>query len=225
MFRALTVKFSISKKALKRIAVFSAVCGLAFLLCTAISIYFYNNNATVITAGNKLTFTLPNAISWLESTAISVSAAGNQITQSMQKFRQTFDMQEKLFAGNEIIYHLELSEKGAHEIHGFIQIWQIQGTVSGFLKRARASMSASVYGFSEQEIKVGNCAGYRWDYRIKGEDRDTYAKQAFLGMPSNSGESQHGQMYVLSLYAPAEIAQNRFEAIFTEILDTFIVKP
>lgn len=213
MFRGLTLKFLPAKSA-KRFIVLIGLVIFIWITLIWVTIYIEDNQSNVISL-DDISVSFPRKISVSEpgdiAAAIQFKEYKSKNNDLWVKFPQAFTIREEIFNGRDIIYHLEV--KGYDNIHGYVQIWQINTTMLDFLNNAKKFGSPNIYEFKEKEIALGNnIKGYKWSYLVKRNNGDVVARQSFLSKPGSK------KMYILSLYIPKEDYSKDFETLYDDIL-------
>jgi len=126
-------------------------------------------------------------------------------------FPSAFQVNEQSFAGNEILYHVDFSNK-SKDIHGFVQVWNLQTPLKDFLINSKSTSPGNFKDFKMSEIKINNLDGYLWDYTSVNDSNSVKALEAFF--------QKDGKMYRLSYFVPEKSFNKEHEKIFMNILDS-----
>jgi hypothetical protein len=124
-------------------------------------------------------------------------------------FPSAFQVNEQSFAGNEILYHVDFSDKSKN-INGFVQVWNLQTPLKDFLINSKNTSPGNYQNFKMNEIKVNNLDGYLWDYTSVNNSTSIKALEAFF--------QKDGKMYRLSYFVPEKSYNNEHKKIFMNIL-------
>lgn len=80
-------------------------------------------------------------------------------------YPSSFILSEKDFLGSEILYHIEFQE-GTTNSRGFVQVWNLPGSLSDFLQKSKASSMLNYVTFLSKAIKIHQMPGYSWEYTL-----------------------------------------------------------
>lgn len=211
MFRTLCIKIPFSGKGRKIVGRILGIVFVGSLLWTAGRIYYEKNSSRVLSL-EDLTLSLPAPLQWKEADSMVVGSYLNYEDPEKElsfRYPEAFILRELYLAGGEIRTHLALQEKNG-PLHGFIQIWHIQESLTDFLQKAKNAASPSIANWDERSLIIQGTPVTIWQYEVRGTEETTLAQQAFLQKGSD--------LLVLSLYAPKDRAPKDFEQIFQTML-------
>ncbi len=212
MFRTLCFKSIFTPRTVKRIMLAAFSLLLIWLCGAALTIYLKGHHVTILAVENA-TLSIPAALTMEtedgSTNAFSYKEYENPAEELFFRYPQSFYLKEISLAGTEIPYHLDIRSKNG-PIHGYLQIWQLEGTLRGFLNRAMDYKSADIGNFQESTLLIQETPGYLWQYEVQGTDGTTVARQAFL--------EHKGHMYVLSLFVAKDRYTEEFDTIFQTML-------
>lgn len=115
-------------------------------------------------------------------------------------------------SGAEILYHIGFHAKSDAD-HGFVQVWNMPGTLEEFLKNARKTSQQTYRYFKSGSIKVNGVPGYYWDYSVLTDSGYYKGNEVFL--------KKEGRMYRISYFVPeADWNKNRLE-LFRNMVRSF----
>lgn len=162
---------------------------------------------------DKLNFTAGSAPD--ESLAVSVSSV--YITEetnsdmSVPAAVRSFEMNLRYDGGNEIIRHYDVKGKGENSnIYGYVQVWKAGQGLAHYLKISREYMSANVFGFREEDIKINGAVWKKWEYIVN----DIAVAQGFY--------EKNGEITICSLCVPYREKTYAFDRIFSEIIEGIV---
>lgn len=124
-------------------------------------------------------------------------------------FPSAFQISEQSFVGNEILYHVDYSDKGKN-IAGFVQVWNLQTPLKDFLINSKNTSPGNFKNFEMSELKINNLDGYLWDYTAVNDNNSIKALEAFF--------QKDGKMYRVSYFVPEKSYTKEHEKIFMNIL-------
>ena len=126
-------------------------------------------------------------------------------------YADLFHTSTPLLSGGEVEYHIDLLTDRT-DIHGYVEVWKYQDSLSVFLEQAKASFSATVNHF--QETFLDDTYEKRiWEYDIA---QDIHVKQYF------SQQADH--ILVVSLFVPRSLWSEKYNNIFNEITSSITLK-
>lgn len=129
-------------------------------------------------------------------------------------FPSAFQVTEQSFAGNEILYHVDFSDK-SKEAYGFVQVWNLKTPLKDFLIASKNTSLSNFKDFRMSELTVNNLDGYLWDYTAVNDSTAVKALEAFL--------QKDGKMYRISYFVPEKFYNNYHEKTFMNILNSIKV--
>ena len=126
-------------------------------------------------------------------------------------YADLFHASTPLLSDSELEYHVDLLTDRT-DIHGYVEVWKYEQSLSVFLEQAETAFSATVNHF--QESFPDNTDKKRiWEYNIA---QDIHAKQYF--------SQQNDHILVVSLFAPNSLWTEKYNAIFNEITSSITLK-
>lgn len=173
---------------------------------------------------DKLHFTPKNASEYISGAAeegysdlLALSVSSVYITEttgldmSIPAAVRSFEMNLRYDGGSEIIRHYDVRGKDENSsIYGYVQIWKAGQGLSHYLKISREYMSANVFGFREEDIKVNGRVWKKWEYIVN----DIAVAQGFY--------EENGQIIICSLCVPYREKTYDFDKIFSELIESVI---
>lgn len=129
-------------------------------------------------------------------------------------FPSAFQVTEQSFVGNEILYHIDFSDK-SKEAYGFVQVWNLKSPLKDFLIASKNTALSNFKDFKMSELKVNNLDGYLWDYTSVNDSRAIKALEAFL--------QKDGKMYRISYFIPEKFYNKYHEKTFMNIVNSIKV--
>jgi hypothetical protein len=129
-------------------------------------------------------------------------------------FPSAFQVTEQSFVGNEILYHIDFSDK-SKEAYGFVQVWNLKTPLKDFLISSKNTSLSNFKDFKMNELKVNNLDGYLWDYNAINDSRAVKALEAFL--------QKDGKMYRISYFVPEKFYNKYHEKTFMNIVNSIKV--
>lgn len=119
-------------------------------------------------------------------------------------YADMFHISVAYLEGSELEYHVDLLTDCIN-IHGYVEIWNYDSSLSIFLEKAKASFSPTVKNF--QETFPDTTYNKRiWEYDIA---KGIHVKQYF--------SQQEGKILVVALFAPQSLWSEAYDAMFEEI--------
>lgn len=111
----------------------------------------------------------------------------------------------------EIQYHVDLLTDRT-DIHGYVEVWQTNTSLSVFLEKAKAAFSPSVTQFQET-FPTADYNTRIWEYEIAD---GIHVKQYF--------SQADGKLLVVALFAPTSLWSHQYDAMFSEITESVILQ-
>lgn len=131
------------------------------------------------------------------------------------KYPSSFVFEPKGFQGSDIIYHADFRDKSG-PAYGFVQVWNLPGSLENFLNTSKASSMLNFKHFKQQAHKFAGNAGYLWDYSfVSGDGRDIKGMEVFF----KKGE----RMYRISYFLPENMWNSTQQNIFWNMVNSFKV--
>jgi hypothetical protein len=130
-------------------------------------------------------------------------------------FPSAFQVNEQSFVGNEILYHVDFSDRSKNII-GFVQVWNLQTKLKDFLINSKNTSPGNFKNFKMNELKINNLDGYLWDYSSVNDSNSIKALEAFF--------QKDGKMYRLSYFVPEKSYNKEHEKIFMNILKSLKIR-
>lgn len=139
------------------------------------------------------------------------SVIENRSGEAMPAVVRNLEIRLRYDGGNEMIKHYDVQGKGQNSnIYGYVQIWKTQQSLAHYLKTSREYMSANVFGFREETLKMNGITWQLWHYIVN----DVSVAQAF--------SEQDGRITMCSLCVPYQEQTYEFEKILKELLESVI---
>ena len=124
---------------------------------------------------------------------------------------RSFEMNLRYDGGNEIIRHYDVKGKDENSnIYGYVQVWKAGQGLAHYLKISREYMSANVFGFREEDIKINGAVWKKWEYIVN----DIAVAQGFY--------EKNGEITICSLCVPYREKTYAFDRIFSEIIESIV---
>lgn len=119
-------------------------------------------------------------------------------------YADMFHAYTQYLEGGELQYHVDLLTERTN-IHGYVEVWNTDTSLSVFLEKAKANFSPTVKNFQES-FPTKDFSTRIWEYEIAD---GIHVKQYF---------SQEGnKLIVVSLFAPTDLWSDAYDAMFEEI--------
>lgn len=131
------------------------------------------------------------------------------------KYPSAFQVQNVSFLGGDILYHVDFRDRGS-SAHGFLQIWNLPGSLEEFLSNAKKASQQTFQSFQSSEIEVNGTRGYLWDYTVLTDAGYYKGMEAFL--------KKDGRMYRFSYFLPADKWDEKQSEIFRNMLYSLKIK-
>ncbi len=139
------------------------------------------------------------------------SIAENKNGQSLPAAVRNFEINLRYDNGTEIIRHYDVHGKEENSnIYGYVQVWKAEQGLEHYLKISREYMSATVFGFREEIVKLNGVSWQKWDYIVN----DIAVSQGFY--------EEDGRITICSLCVPYQEKTYAFDKIFLELLESVI---
>ena len=139
------------------------------------------------------------------------SVSENKSGQSFPVAVRNFEINLRFDHGTEIIKHYDVRGKAENSnIYGYVQIWKTEQGLKHYLKISREYMSANVFGFREETIKINGTTWQKWDYIVN----DIAVSQGFY--------EEKGRITICNLCVPYQEKTYAFDKIFLELLESVI---
>ncbi|MBS5570088.1 MAG: hypothetical protein KHX22_02255 [Clostridiales bacterium] len=139
------------------------------------------------------------------------SVAENKDGQSLPAAVRNFEITLREDYGTEIVKHYDIRGRDAYQnIYGYMQVWKTEQSLEHYLKISREYMSANVFGFREETVRVNGVSWQRWDYIVN----DIAVSQGFT--------EKEGQITLCSLCVPYQERTAAFDKIFLELLESVV---
>jgi len=129
-------------------------------------------------------------------------------------FPSAFLVTEQSFLGNEILYHVDFSDK-SRETYGFVQVWNLKTPLKEFLISSKNTSLSTFKDFKMSDLKVNDLTGYLWDYTSVNDNNSIKALEAFL--------QKDGKLYRVSYFVPEKFYDKQQEKTFMNILNSIKV--
>lgn len=120
------------------------------------------------------------------------------------EYADMFRAHTQYLAGSELAYHVDLLTNRT-DIHGYVEVWNMDTSLSVFLEKAKAAFSPSVTQFQET-FPTADYNTRIWEYEIAD---GIHAKQYF--------SQTDGKLLVIALFAPTSLWSEEYDAMFSEI--------
>lgn len=126
---------------------------------------------------------------------------------------------EQNFSGGEIVYHLNFLSRNK-KIHGFIQVWQMEKTLSQFLVESeKSSVDSKEYKlYNKKEITVNDIKGFLVQYERPNSKGSLYKSYDCFLQDNDNG------IYRASFYMEKKHWKNYYTIIFNKIIKSFKIK-
>lgn len=126
---------------------------------------------------------------------------------------------EQNFSGGEIVYHLNFLSRNK-KIHGFIQVWQMEKTLSQFLVESeKSSVDSKEYKlYNKKEITVNDRKGFLVQYERPNSKGSLYKSYDCFLQDNDNG------IYRASFYMEKKHWKNYYTIIFNKIIKSFKIK-
>lgn len=132
-------------------------------------------------------------------------------TDNLAGCRTDFEITLREDYGTEIVKHYDIRGRDAYQnIYGYMQVWKTEQSLEHYLKISREYMSANVFGFREETVRVNGVSWQRWDYIVN----DIAVSQGFT--------EKEGQITLCSLCVPYQERTAAFDKIFLELLESVV---
>lgn len=166
-----------------------------FLLITAVVVSFLLFHAlfrweTVL--NQEVSFVLPAAVYLSSDNELQFTYA------------DLFHVHAQYLTNSELAYHVDLLTDRT-DIHGYVEVWNTDTSLSVFLEKSKAAFSPSVTQFQET-FPTADYNTRIWEYEIAD---GIHAKQYF--------SQKDGKLLVVALFAPASLWSEKYNAMFSEI--------
>lgn len=119
-------------------------------------------------------------------------------------YADMFHIHTQYLSGGELQYHVDLLTDRT-DIHGYVEVWNTDTSLSVFLEKAKAAFSPSVKNFQES-FPTDDYNSRVWEYDIAA---GIHAKQYFSQI--------NKKLIVVSLFAPVSLWSEKYDAMFEEI--------
>lgn len=119
-------------------------------------------------------------------------------------YADLFQIHTQYLEKKELQYHVDLLTDRA-DIHGYVEVWNTDTSLSVFLERTKANFSSTVKNFQET-FPDGHADTRIWEYEIAD---GIHAKQYF--------SQKENKLIVVSLFAPTGLWSEKYNAMFEEI--------
>lgn len=123
------------------------------------------------------------------------------------EYADMFRVHAAYLSGGELKYHVDLLTNRA-DIHGYVEVWNTDTSLSVFLEKAKAAFSPSVTQFHET-FPTADYNTRIWEYEIS---EGIHAKQYF--------SQTDGKLLVVSLFAPVSLWSEEYNNMFSEITES-----
>ena len=127
-------------------------------------------------------------------------------------YPETFTLEPQSFPGGEVLYHIDFSEKSG-TMHGFIQVWNMPGSLDKFLKGSIASSQQKFKYFKSGSLKINGLSGYYWDYSALSDNSYFKGNEVFL--------KKNNLMYRISYFVPEKEWNDSQSGLFWKIVSSF----
>lgn len=127
-------------------------------------------------------------------------------------YPSAFTIAAQEFGGTDILYHIDFRSKTDTD-HGFVQVWNMPGSLDEFLKSARNSSQQTFGYFKTGDIKVNGIPGYFWDYSVLAGDNYYKGIEVFL--------KKDGRMYRISYFVPEPEWSEQRSELFRNMVKSF----
>jgi len=108
-------------------------------------------------------------------------------------YPSAFLLSPQAILGSDILYHIDF-RSSSYTTHGFVQVWNMSGSLSDFLKNSKELSTQSYKYFKTGSIKLNGLSGYCWDYMVLSGGKYIKAMEVFL--------KQDDLMYRISYFVP-----------------------
>lgn len=123
------------------------------------------------------------------------------------EYADMFRAHAQYLTGGELKYHVDLLTDRT-DIHGYVEVWNTDTSLSIFLEKAKAAFSSSVTQFHET-FPTADYNTRIWEYEIAD---GIHAKQYFF--------QADGKLLVVALFAPVSLWSEEYDAMFSEIANS-----
>lgn len=114
--------------------------------------------------------------------------------------------------GADILYHIDFHSKSGSD-HGFVQVWNMPGSMEEFLKNAKNSSQQTYKYFKSGNIRVNGVPGYYWDYSVLAGGNYYKGNEVFL--------KKDGRMYRISYFVPEADWDQQHLQLFRNMVKSF----
>ena len=156
-------------------------------------IYASISHETVI--DNTLSLTLPAAV---------YTSSTQDLT---FEYPDIFKAYTEQYSGEDILYHVNLLTN-TPEIHGYVEVWNLNEPLSVFLEKAKASFSPSIRNFKES-FPSNNINLREWSYDVDSDSGEIHGRQHF--------SAKDNKLIVTALFAPTNVWSSKYDSMFEEI--------
>ncbi|OFI05488.1 hypothetical protein CLOACE_16460 [Clostridium acetireducens DSM 10703] len=122
---------------------------------------------------------------------------------------------EKVFSGEEIIYHNDFHSKDL-SIHGFVQVWNLKKDLKIYLEESKeiSEMQNECMDYSLSEIKIKNNKAYLVQYNMITSKNKKYKSYEYFIKNKN-------KFFRFSFFVEEKNFKENMPTVFTTIVNTF----
>lgn len=131
------------------------------------------------------------------------------------KYPSAFVISPQNFNGADILYHIDFHD-GEGKAHGFMQVWNMPGSLDDFLKQSLDSSNNIYKFFRSGKVDINGVKGYRWDYSILTGQGYYRGAEVFL--------KRGGRMYRLSYFVPEKAWNGKQSDLFDKMVDSLKIR-
>ncbi|HEX2946462.1 MAG TPA: PsbP-related protein [Clostridia bacterium] len=131
------------------------------------------------------------------------------------KYPSAFVIRPQSFTGGDVLYHIDFHDSEG-KAHGFVQVWNLPGSLGDFLKKSIESSSNTYKFFNSNKVEINGVKGYRWDYSVLTGSGYYRGAEVFL--------QRDGRMYRLSYFVPEKDWDRKQADLFEKMVQSFKIK-
>lgn len=131
-------------------------------------------------------------------------------------YHSLFKLDQQVFQGSEILYHIDFQNKEDKKFYGFVQVWSMPYSLEKFLEASQEAAMNEFINFTSRKIKINGLDGYFWDYTMESANEKYKNLEVFL--------TKGKKFYRISFYIPEKnYGQNDYD-MFWKMVESFSVK-
>ncbi|MDF2987778.1 MAG: hypothetical protein K0R50_3288 [Eubacterium sp.] len=124
-----------------------------------------------------------------------------------------FKLDQQIFPGSEILYHIDFQNKEDKKFYGFVQVWNMPYSLEKFLELSKEAAMNEFENFSSKKIKVNGLDGYFWEYTTKSANENYKNLEVFL--------TKGSKFYRISFYIPEKDYGKNDNDMFWRMVNSF----